>query len=261
LAVVLAVLCANTPAKASVFGEENVTLGAILTEIMMQSKDIAETAYYLKEGFGVAQDTMQLLADATGAVKNVALIVKNPAEFAQWAYRSWLAAFPPLREIRRHVESIQGSVRQLKSVDWEHWTPGAFAAVVNDLRDMEGRAYRITLHSEDMFGVVASKEEMHGAITRDHERAVKTLNELSGWISGKRLGHKEAAVSSAKSDAVAAVNAARSAAALHELATQQEHEFMVNYYRHLKSEDDFTRSLSLPSRFGDVRLRHHGEPW
>jgi hypothetical protein len=257
---VLAVLSLAPRAKAA-FGETNITLGAILSETIMQSKDIAETAYYLKEGFGVARDTMQLIADATNAVKNVALIVKDPVEFAQWAYRSWVAAFPPFREIRGHVASIQSSVRQLNSVDWNNWTPGAFAAVVNDLRRMEGRAYRIALHSEDMFGVVASKEQMQAAIAAEHERAVKTLNELSHWISGKRLSQKEAAVSAAKSAALTAVNSARSAAALNELATQQEHEFMTNYYRHLKAGDDFTRAMSLPNRFGDVRLQHRGEVW
>jgi hypothetical protein len=217
---VLGLLLVPSPARASAFGEENVTLGAMLAEQIKQSAQMAEALTTAEKALTAARDTVRFASDAVQVVQNAQLIVRDPIGYLTANARQFAKSFPESRALLADGIEIRNRVSDLRHMSG-HYDPYALDRTLVDLRGVNDNAYALISRAVDQWGIYEANadtmqtlRDLHGQTNQLVARALTAMNP------------QLAAVSTAQSSALAAEAAVQQAAMMNELLNIQKQHYM-----------------------------------
>ena len=216
----LVVLLTPAPARASAFGEENVTLGAMLAEMVKQSAQMAEAVSTAEKALTAARDTARFASDAVQVVQNVELIVHDPVGYLTANARQFVKSFPEARALLSDGIEIRNRIADLRHMSG-HYDPYALDRTLVDLRGVNNNAYALISRAVDQWGVFEANA--------DTMASLKALHDQTNQLVGRALttmNPQMAAVTTAQSSALAAEAAVQQAAMINELLAIQKQHYM-----------------------------------
>lgn len=206
-------------AKASLFGEENIPLSAILAEAIQHTMHLRDTVQFVKETSAFARDTARFTKESVQVARNVRHLYQQPTDFSAYVSRSWSRAFPDLEEITANVASVRQSMGAVAGEDGLFvYDPGAFARAFDELGNMRGSGYEVMAHAVDVWGVNDPHDDAIGALHEMHRESADNLNAVNQAIAGDGMTAREAAVHGARAQALTAEAQIRTATTMERLA-------------------------------------------
>lgn len=258
LALCLVLLCPGH-ARASAFGEENITLLAILAEQVKQTFDMAETLSYLQSTLELARQTTSFARSSVEAVASVGMILEDPDAFMAAQAESFVHSFPAVNAIMTDVLAIKESIRHIDD-PVDHYDPYAFAKVLVDLRSTKDAAYDVVAHTIDYWGIGDPHDEMIENLRAEQAAASQVLNDIEVLTGLNALTPQAAQALGAKAAAIDANASVESAAIQNEMLRvaklrlfhqmSGENQARVNYLD--QSEHDFDVPASWSLEVGGV---------
>ena len=236
--VLVFVLALGTPvpARASIFGEENVILGNILAQEVKDSLQLAEAVVTIRQTLGVMRDAAAFARNAVQTVQNIALIVKDPVGWLKANAIQFAHAWPELQDLQTDVVAIKEMMRSMG--DPMHYDPWAFAHMLQDLRETQKGAYELVVRAVDQWGISSVHDEMLAQLREDQQRAAKVISEIAEASLIGQMTPQAAASYSAKSAAI-------TAKATVELAAIQQEILRIMKLRLIGEVEDINRARVL----------------
>jgi len=226
--VCILVLLLCRAAAASMFGEENVTLGSILAENVKQTYDISETLRYVHSLTEEASDIANFANSAVKAVNNVRFLLQNPTEFSKYVLRSWATAYPEVRDIYAHTIDIRMAMGELRNPEfYAHYDPYAYVRAFDSLQNIERGAYEIAIRSADKWGILRAHDPALKAIEEQHRMALDTFSEVAHAINTTGLSPQAAQVLAAKSSTITSLASVEAAETLQRMIGHQQVTFAL----------------------------------
>ena len=246
-------LVAALPAQASMWGEENLTLGAILTENIKQVFSLEETIARLREMTALARDSAAFARESMQVSKNLHAIATHPADFAEHATRGWNAAFPELGDIVANVEQARLSadaVAHPGSLD--AYDPYVYVRFIDRVRFLQGSSFEVLAHGADPWDINGRYDAMLQTLEDQHTVAQDLLANAVDLVNGSGLSPVQASVSTAQTSAVSATAQVQAAATLQRIARTQEWQVMQHMYSHQKAGQLLRREFENAYQNGPV---------
>jgi hypothetical protein len=224
----IALLFVGRVASASLFGEENVTLGSILAENVKQTADIAQTLRYVRSLTEEASDIAHFASDSVKVVSNIRLMFTNPVEFSRYVLRSWATAYPEVRDIYAHTVDIRMALSELNDPEfYRTYDPHAYVRAFDALQNVERGAYEIALRSADKWHIVESHDPALDAIETMHKQAIDAFQEMADSLNGSGMSPQRAQVHTAKTSTISMLASVEAARALEKMVTHQQVAFTM----------------------------------
>lgn len=216
-----------TPARASIVGEENVTLASILAQSIQQTVAVKKTLEFVRETTALARDTAGFARESVQVGKNLKMLLEHPGDFARHATHAWAFAFPELQDALANAIETRRAVRDLADPsDMDTYDPYAYVRMYDRLRSATGNAFEAMAYSVDFWDVNASHDAMLDSLVKQHDIAVDNLERLAWAINTSTLSPVQASVHTAQSSAVSAAAQVEAAATLQRMSRTQELQMM-----------------------------------
>lgn len=206
-------------ALASLFGEENITLAAILAEALEHTAQLRNTFEQVKKTTAFARDTALFTKESVQVARNIRAIIDQPSLFSSYIQTSWSQAFPDLAESIRNVEAVREAMGQVATGDGILvYDPHAFVRAIDALGNLRGGGFEVMAHAVDFWGVNDPHDEAIRAIHQLHTESADNLDVLNKAIAGDGMTAREAAVHGARAQALTAEAQIRTASTMERLA-------------------------------------------
>lgn len=216
-ALVVAILIPAHEAAASVFGEENVTLGAILAEQIRENAQFAQQLLTIKQVLTTARDGVNLARDAVQVVQNVRMIVDDPEGYLKANAMQFLRAFPEAEGLMRDTIAIRKEIGALKKGEYTRYDPYAFEQVFIDLHKLNNDMYSSIARVVDTWGISDSQDELMQSLRTSHRKSAELIATMTADQALNLLTPQRAAVYNAQAAAIDAQASVEAAAMYQEM--------------------------------------------
>ncbi len=218
----------GSTAAASMLGEENGPLAAILAENIKQTFNIAETLRYVRSLTEEASDIARFTNASVKSVNNARLLLTNPVEFSQYVLTGWMRQYPEIHEIYANTIDMRLSIEELNDPEfYRHYDPYAYVRAFDALQNVERGAYEIAIRSTDKWHTLEGQDAVLKALAGQHREALEDFRQVAAAINSIGLSPQQAAVHAAKTSAISALADVEAAAALKKMTGHQQTTFLV----------------------------------
>lgn len=218
IVAVVVVFAMPKASHASMFGEENATLGAILTQVTNSASGIRQNFDELRRTTQLASETASFAREMVQVGKNMHTIIENPAEFAAYMTRSWYRAYPELYGSLADIYSVRESIYQASHPeDMLQYDAYAYVRAFDRMASSTDNGFEVWAHAVDRWGINKPHDDAIRGISEQRRIAVENLAKVAGVINASGLSPAQASIYTAQSSAVSAVAQAEAAASLSSL--------------------------------------------
>jgi hypothetical protein len=203
--VTLGLLVAPTSSKASMFGEENLQLAAILEMIREQTRAVGESLEFARRTADYARESAAFAREAVQVGKNIYTIATNPEEFVAMMLSRWDQAFPELHDVLSKSYAARDDFDAALHPDsLPDYDSGAYKRAFDALTMSETNRFELIAHAYDTLGVNGPHDAMLESLRRDHEKVMGNLERVAKAINASRLSPVQAAVHTAQAASISA---------------------------------------------------------
>jgi hypothetical protein len=222
LLLILLVLFSRTSA-ASMFGEENIQLGALVAQGIAQAEKVQSTLDYVRQTTEFVRDTAAFAREAVQVERSVEMLLTDPALLFAHSEAAWRQAFPELEDILGHSREIKLSIEAARrSFRAPLYDPYAYVRVLDSLHDKKHGSFEALAHAIDDWGL----NDPHDAairILKDHYKiAEENLSRLATAVNISGISPTQAAIYTAQATSAAAAAQVQAAATLDHISRNLE---------------------------------------
>jgi hypothetical protein len=234
---VLVLLLGTRSVHASMFGEENLQLGTLVTQGITQAKKVRETLEYVRQTTEFARDTAFFAQQAVQVERNMEALVANPARLFAHSTQAWRKSFPELQDILEHTYDIRQSMEAIqRPQDMPLYDPYAYVRAFDSMHTMQHSGFEALAHAVDRWGVNDPHDESIQALKSYHDIADKNLTRLAEVINTTGLSPVQASIYTAQATSASAAAQVQAAATLEHISRNME--LMITGQAAQESEED-----------------------
>lgn len=222
------------PARASMFGEENVILGGILAQAVKESAQFGAALATMKETLDLARKGARLTNDAVQIARNITLIAEDPEGYLRANSLQFVHAFEGTAGLAQDIAAIRESARGQS----RRYNPYAFASALESAKQTSGAAFHLAIRFVDQWGINDVHDKILEDLVEQEQSATKILSDVAKRSLIGEMTPQAASIYASQSAAITATANTRSAIFLEQLIRIEKMRFMedVNAAAHMAAE-------------------------